>query len=142
MNNHTQKRKSISLRNISSDSGKLSDFLTTYAKSFSISDESYNDLRLITEEVFINITSYGGMKNEQTIKIELTNTPTEINITFTDSGIAFNPLTDVTECQETDDHCDGGMGIHIIKSLSDHLDYKRIEQHNVFTITKHYTKQQ
>jgi len=135
-------RQSISLRNKSSDSGKLSDLLVTYAKSFNISDESYNDLRLIAEEVFINITSYACMKNEQTIKVELNSTTTEINVTFTDSGIAFNPLTDATECQETDDHCDGGMGIQIIKSLSDHLDYKRIEQHNVFTITKHYTKQQ
>ena len=135
-------RQSISLRNTTSDAGKLSDFLTTYAKSFNISDESYNDLRLILEEVFINITSYACIKNEQTIKVELNSTTTEINVTFTDSGIAFNPLTDVTECQETDDHCDGGMGIQIIKSLSDHLDYKRIEQHNVFTITKHYTKQQ
>ena len=135
-------RQSILLRNTTSDSGKLSDFLATYAKSFNISDESYNDLRLIAEEVFVNIISYACMENEQMIKIELNSTPTEINVTFTDSGIAFNPLTDVTECKETDDHCDGSMGIHIIKSLSDHLDYKRIEQHNVFTITKHYTKQQ
>ena len=140
MNNHTPKRQSISLRNISSDSGKLSDFLAVYAKSFNISDESYNDLRLIVEEVFINITSYASMDDEQSIKIELDSTPTEINVTFTDSGIAFNPLTDATECQGTDGHCDGGMGIHIVKSLSDHLEYNRINQHNVFTITKHYTK--
>ena len=140
MNNHTPKRQSISLRNRSSDSKMLSDLLTAYAKSFNISDESYNDLRLIVEEVFINITSYAGMDDEQSIKIELDRTPTEINVTFTDSGIAFNPLTDATECQKTDGHCDGGMGIHIIKSLSDHLEYNRINQHNVFTITKHYTK--
>jgi anti-sigma regulatory factor (Ser/Thr protein kinase) len=140
MNNHTPSKQSIFLLNKPSDTGKLSNFLSTYAKSFNISGESYNDLRLIAEEVFINITSYARMDNEQTIKIELSNTPTEINVTFTDSGIAFNPLTDATECKGTDDHCQGGMGIQIIKSLSDHLDYKRIEQHNVFTITKHYTK--
>ena len=135
-------RQSILLRNTTSDSGKLSDFLATYAKSFNIPDESYNDLRLIVEEVFVNIASYACMENEQKIKIELNSTSTEINVTFTDSGITFNPLTDATECKETDDYCDGGMGIQIIRSLSDHLDYKRIEQHNVFTITKHYTKQQ
>lgn len=133
-------RQNILLRNTTSDSGKLSDFLATYAKSFNIPDESYNDLRLIVEEVFVNIASYACMENEQKIKIELNSTSTEINVTFTDSGIAFNPITDTVECKETDDYCDGGMGIQIIRSLSDHLDYKRIEQHNVFTITKHYTK--
>ena len=133
--------QSISLRNRSSDSGTLSDFLTAYAKSLNISDESYNDLRLIVEETFINITSYACMDDEQSIKIEIDSTPTEINVTFTDSGVAFNPLTDAKECKETDGHCDGGMGIHIIRSLSDCLEYNRINHHNVFTITKHYTKQ-
>ena len=140
MNKQTPNRQSISLRNKSSDSDKLSSFLAQYVESFNISEESYNDLRLTVEEIFINITSYAGMEVEQVIRIEIDSTKTEINITFTDAGIAFNPLTDATECKETDDHCQGGMGIQIIKSLSDHLDYKRIEQHNVFTITKHYTK--
>jgi anti-sigma regulatory factor (Ser/Thr protein kinase) len=130
MNKQTPNRQSISLRNKSSDSDKLSDFLTKYVESFNISDDSYNDLRLTAEEVFINITSYAGMEVEQVIKIEIESTKTEINITFTDAGMAFNPLTDATECKETDDHCQGGMGIQIIKSLSDHLNYKRTSYNN------------
>ena len=58
MNKQVPNRQSISLQNKTSDSGKLSDFLTEYAKTFEISDEIYNDLRLVIEEIFVNIASY------------------------------------------------------------------------------------
>lgn len=132
--------QSITLKNKISDSSKLFDFLTQYVKTFKIPDETYNDLRLVLEETFVNIASYAYEKDDtQTISVELKSTADEISITFTDTGVAFNPLTEATDCTETDDHCEGGMGIHIIKSLSDHQEYNRAGQSNVFTVTKHYT---
>ncbi|MBE9561052.1 MAG: ATP-binding protein [Proteobacteria bacterium] len=132
--------QSISLLNKTSDSVRLSDFLTDFVKKMSISDEIYNDLRLVVEEAFVNIASYAYTeKNEQPVIIELSSTSSEISITFTDTGVAFDPLTDPAECKDTDDHCEGGMGIHIITSLTDHQEYNRVGQSNVFTVTKHYT---
>ena len=141
MNNQQQSKQVLTLQSTISDAGKLSDFLGEYAKTFEISDEIYHDLRLVIEEVFVNIASYAyAEEDQQTVTIELSRTSDEISITFTDAGIAFNPLTGPAECKDTDDHCEGGMGIHIIKSLSDQQKYRRINQHNVFTVTKHYTK--
>jgi len=141
MNKQVLNRQTISLQNKISDSGKLSDFLTEYAKTFEISDEIYHDLRLAIEEAFVNIASYAYAKeDQQTVAIELSHTSNEISITFTDTGIAFNPLTDPAESKGTDDHCEGGMGIHLIKSLTDQQKYNRIKQRNVFTVTKYYTK--
>ena len=141
MNKQVLNRQSISLHSKTSDCDKLSNFLTGYIKAIEISDEIYNDLRLATEEAFVNIANYAyAGKNDQIITIELSNTSDEISITFTDTGIAFNPLTDPTECKDTVDHCEGGMGIQLITSLTDHQQYNRVGQSNVFTITKHYTK--
>ena len=140
MNKQSLNRQAISLQNNISETGKLADFLTEYARTFEMSDEIYNDLRLVLEEAFVNIASYAYEDEQQSITVEFESTSTEINITFTDSGIAFNPLTDAVECSDTDDHCEGGMGIHIIKSLTDSQRYNRVEQSNVFTVTKHYTK--
>ncbi len=141
MNKQVSNKQSLSLQNKISDSGKLSDFLAEYAKTFEMSDEIYNDLRLVLEEAFVNIASYAYTEEDtQIITVELSNTADEICITFTDTGIAFNPLTDEAECKDTDDHCEGGMGIHIIKSLTDHQEYNRVGQSNVFTVAKHYTK--
>ena len=141
MSEQSTNRQIITLKNRVSDSSKLSDFLTSYVKALNISEDIYNDLRLVLEETFINIASYAFDKHDnESITVELDANADEIRITFTDTGIAFDPLTEVTDCGETDDHCEGGMGIHIIKSLTDHQEYNRVGQSNVFTVTKHYTK--
>ena len=47
----------------------LSDFLTEYVKTLEISDETYNDLRLVIEEAFVNIASYAyAEKDNQPVK--------------------------------------------------------------------------
>jgi serine/threonine-protein kinase RsbW len=133
---------SIKLQNRLEDSIKLADFFSDYVKTYNIPDDVYNDLRLVLEEVFINITSYAyDIGDSQTITVNLNNTAGEISITFNDTGIAFDPLSHTTDNIETADHCEGGMGIHIIRSLTDHQQYHRVGQSNVFTVTKHYTKQ-
>lgn len=140
MNKQTLHRQTLSLQNDVSDARKLSDFLAEYARSFEISDEIYNDLRLAIEETFINIVSYAYAEQQQNITIEFNSSTTEVSITFTDSGMAFNPLIDPPECKDTDDHCEGGMGLQLIRSLTDAQRYDRVGQSNVFTLTKHYTK--
>lgn len=140
MDKSSSNRQIISLQNRLSDSSKLSDFLASIADKFDIPEETYNDLRLALEETFINIASYAFEKGEtRDISVEFNNTADEISITFTDNGIAFNPLTANIDCLDSGDHCDGGMGIHLIRSLTDYQEYNRVGQSNVFTLTKHYT---
>jgi anti-sigma regulatory factor (Ser/Thr protein kinase) len=143
MNNQQQSKQVLTLQNTISDAGKLAEFLADYVKKFEIADEIYNDLRLVAEETFVNIASYAYTgQAQQTVTIELNSTADKISITFTDTGIAFNPLTDAAECKESNDHCEGGMGIHLITSLSDHQEYSRDGQSNVFMLTKHYTSEE
>ena len=142
MDRQMQNTRSITLSNELADSSKLADFLSDYVKTYKIPGDTYNDLRLVLEETFVNIASYAFDKHGgQTITIDLTNTAGVISITFTDTGIAFNPLNHAADNIETADHCEGGMGIHIIRSLTDRQQYHRVGQSNVFTVTKHYTKQ-
>lgn len=134
--------RSITLQNRAEDSIKLADFFSDYVRAYKIPDDVYNDLRLVLEEAFINITSYAYDKGDnRTITVDLNDTSGEISITFNDTGIAFDPLSHNTDNIENADHCEGGMGIHIIRSLTDHQQYHRVGQSNVFTVTKHYTRQ-
>ncbi len=136
-----QNKQTISLQNKISNSVKLSEFFAECAKEYEISTDIYNDLRLVIEETFVNIASYAfAQEDSHTVTVEAKRTPDEISITFTDDGIAFNPLTDPTGFKDTDDHCEGGMGIRIITSLTDYQEYNRIGKTNVFTVTKYYTK--
>ena len=145
MNKQKHKQQVISLQNKKSECSKLSGFLAKYISTNSIPDVIHHDLRLAAEEAFVNIVNYAfANKKSHTITIEISSTSNTVSITFIDSGIEFNPLLppgiNSDENIDTDDFCEGGMGIHLIKSLTDQQQYNRIKQRNVFTLTKHYTK--
>jgi anti-sigma regulatory factor (Ser/Thr protein kinase) len=134
-------RQTLIVQNKISDRDKLHEFLIEYVESHDIPGDTYNDLRLVIEEAFTNIINHAYTDNKShTVTVELNNTESAIVITFTDTGIEFDPLTDCGELDEKADHGEGGMGMHIIKSLTDSQEYHRINQHNVFTVTKLYTK--
>jgi len=141
MNSKSQNCQSATLQNKIAECEKLVDLWTNYAKSNNIPDDIKNDLRLVTEEIFANIINYAHESDDiQSVDIEFSSDTDSISITFTDTGIAFNPIVDCNKDIEQDDHCEGGMGIHLIMSLTDHQEYNRINQHNVFTVTKYYTE--
>ena len=141
MNNHILNRQSITVKNNTSECDRLSAFLAEYESSNNIPDEIHHDLRLVLEEVFVNITNYAFSSGEKhTVSIEISSTSNAVSITFIDAGIAFNPLLDCNHEINTENHCEGGMGIQIIKSLTDQQEYNRIKQHNVFTVTRNYSK--
>lgn len=142
MNNRSNNSQSICVHNKLSDNSKVAKFLAAYIASNNIPDEILDELRLVAEETFINIISHAFSNGEtHAVSIEINKTDDEISITFSDGGVAFNPLTECNNNLDTDDHSEGGMGIHIIRSLTDEQEYHRVEQRNVFTVTKHYTKQ-
>lgn len=104
-------------------------------------DEIQHDLRLVIEEIFTNIVNHADVESRNNeIAIELNHSTHTINITFKDTGKAFNPLCDHENCIGSNDHAEGGMGIHLIRSLTDHQEYERINQRNILTVTKHYNQ--
>ncbi len=133
--------QNIVLKHKASDCRKLHDFLSNHIKSNKIPDKIQHDLRLVIEEIFTNIINHAGVESpNSTITVEFSHSPHKINITFKDTGKAFNPLCDHKNDLDSNDRCEGGMGIHLITSLTDHQEYHRVEQINVFTVTKRYIK--
>lgn len=96
------------------------------------------DLRLATEEIFINIVSYAydGIKGEVRIGAEVSDG--EIVIKISDKGIPFNPLEkeepDITSGIEQ--RKVGGLGIYIAKRMMDETSYKRKGNENIITMKK------
>ena len=129
----------IVLKHRASDSGRLYDFLAENIRSDNIPAETRHDLRLVIEEIFSNIVNHADVASQDSeINIELSVNDSAINITFKDTGKAFNPICDSENCMHDNEHSEGGMGVHLIKSLTDQQEYKRIDQQNVFTVTKYY----
>jgi len=133
-------KQKIIMKNISTDSDVLSKFISNYVSEENIPDIIFDDLRLASEEIFINIVNYAYPPDKtHKVTIEIWHTENCLNLCFIDAGQAFNPLADCRSDITKNDPCEGGMGIHLIESLTDNQAYDRIDGHNVFTVTKHYT---
>lgn len=133
----------VAVTNRSAESVKLAECLREYVHTQNIPDEIFDDLRLAAEEIFINIVNYAYPREElHGVTVVFSHTANSMDITFTDAGRAFNPLTDYAAAIDTHDCCEGGMGIHLIKSLTDQQEYNRIEKRNVFTVSKYYAADQ
>ena len=95
------------------------------------------------EEIFVNIAEYAyenqtGMPHVVTIRVEDTDDPLSVAVTFTDEGVPFDPLAkkdpDVTLSAEERDI--GGLGIYIVKKSMDHVKYDYRDGQNIFTFRK------
>ena len=132
--------KHIRLGNQTSECNRLFEFLAVSLNQLPVTKEFRHDLKLVSEELLANIIKHGyDSQADEVIDIELAVDGSSVRITFTDSASPFNPL----ERKSPDilnDLSEGGMGILLVKSLTDEQHYQRDNNHNVFTVTKNYNK--
>ena len=132
--------KHIQLSNKTSECNRLFEFLADSLEQLPVTKEFRHDLKLVSEELLANIIKHGYDSHaDEVIDIELAVDGSKVRMTFTDSAAAFNPL-ERTSPDVLNDLSEGGMGILLVKSLTDEQHYQRDHDHNVFTVTKNYNK--
>jgi anti-sigma regulatory factor (Ser/Thr protein kinase) len=101
------------------------------------------NLNLVLEELVTNIIFYGyedQNKHEITIVVILDNKL--INIQLEDDGKEFDPLSipepDINLAIE--DRKIGGLGIHFVRKIMDKIDYKRLDNRNILTLSKNISQ--
>ena len=94
---------------------------------------------LAIEELVTNCIKYGYEDaGDHIIEVKLQILGNELAITVTDDGRPFNPL----ELPAPDlnlplqDRPIGGLGIHLLRRMSDHMDYIRVAGRNRVTLRK------
>jgi len=98
---------------------------------------------LAVEELVTNCIKYGYEDAaEHMIEVKLQISGNELALTVTDDGRPFNPL----ELPEPDvrlpieDRPIGGLGIYLLRRMSDHMDYVRVAGKNSVTLRKSIPK--
>ncbi len=115
----------------------LDGFISRLEKSFSLKDRDLMEVRLIIEEMLVNITTHGNCR-----QVRLMAGPADgesmIEIQVMDDGIPFNPLNHPPADLEKplEERQPGGMGIHLVRSLAGDMTYHRREPWNVVTLRK------
>ena len=103
------------------------------------SPHALNLVLLAIEELVINCIDYGYDDDKvHTIAIDLSIEDETLTVTFIDDGHPFDPLRAPSPdlSLEAQDRPVGGLGIHLLRQLSDDVSYRRQDGTNRFTLTK------
>ena len=97
-------------------------------------------IMLAVEEIFVNIAhyAYAPSRGNATVRVEVTEEPVEVSITFIDNGVPYDPLKkeDPDISIPASERAIGGLGIFLTKQLMDDVIYGYRDGHNILTLKK------
>ena len=124
-----------------SDLTSVRNKLDRYLREGSLPDTLRCTLLVVAEEILTNIVHYGCCDDtSDTIEVKVNQENAVVHMEFIDSGKPFNPLKEAgreTAGQLVDNLELGGIGVRLIRELTNHLEYTRKAGRNHFQITKH-----
>ena len=119
----------------------LTEFVETFLEKANCSMKTLMQINIAVDEIFTNISSYAYRSGTGPAKMhmDLLKDPPAVLITFTDSGIPYNPLEkedpDVT--LSASERQIGGLGIFMAKKLMDEIRYEHRDGKNILRMKKY-----
>ena len=120
---------------------ELNNFVKSVADRLNLKPSLSSQLMLAVEEAVVNVMSYAyPMGNQGDITIQIQATGQSIKFVITDQGKAFDPTRDnnVDTSLSAEERPIGGLGILLVRSLMDSINYERHHGKNVLTLCKEY----
>ncbi|MEN6602287.1 MAG: ATP-binding protein [Bryobacteraceae bacterium] len=118
---------------------RLTGWLDTFCESHGVDDAMHYHINVAVEEVVINAIKHGRCHPQAgAIEVNLTLAGDELQIEVIDTGVSFNPL----ELPPPELDADiakrkiGGLGVHLVRSLMNRVEYERLEGRNRLRLTK------
>ncbi|MEG6550722.1 ATP-binding protein [Desulfocurvibacter africanus] len=118
---------------------KLSRFVDSFGREHDLPTPLIFELNLALDELVTNIITHGSRGGDLSwISVSLCRTEEELLAVVEDDGQAFDP------CQaeapdllcSLEERCIGGLGIHLVRNLTDAMCYERIGDRNRITLVK------
>jgi len=105
------------------------EFALEGARAAGLPEQRWEQVALVVEEIFVNISSYAyaeGQRGDVEIRCE---TPERgvLCVEVADRGAEYNPLTRLEPNlpARIEDRSVGGLGIFLVRQLTDALEYRR-----------------
>jgi len=113
------------------------DWLHRVCDEWKLSDTLINKIDMSAEEIYANIMFYSYPKNSGIIEVTMSKYSDKVTIKFEDEGVPYNPLEkpdpDITLPPE--ERPLGGLGIFMVKEMTDNMDYEYKNNRNILTLT-------
>jgi sigma-B regulation protein RsbU (phosphoserine phosphatase) len=122
---------------------RLNTFIDEVCEANGFDMSATMQINLAIEEAVVNVMNYaypeGSVGN---ITIEVKSDGSEVSFIISDTGTPFDPTArpEVDITLSAEDRSIGGLGIHLIRQIMDHINYERINGHNVLTLIKKISK--
>ena len=115
-------------------------FVAEHLETADCSIKAQMQIGLAVEEIFVNIASYAYTpeKGLAKVRVEVSDEPVSVSITFVDSGTPYDPLAkeDPDVKLSAEDRDVGGLGIFMTKKAMDEISYVYKDGHNILTLKK------
>ena len=130
----------FSLRNDRTEIPRLAREIEAFAEAGDIGPADVGQLQLALEEVITNTIDY-GLPVGGVYEIDLRATVEDglVEVAVEDDGIAYDPMADTPEFdpdQSMEERRIGGIGVHLVRTLMDEVDYLRVGDRNRLTVRK------
>ena len=118
----------------------VTDIVDARLEELDCSMKVMEQINVAVDELFSNIARYAYQPEtgSATVRVEVTEDPLEVVITFMDHGVPYDPLKredpDVT--LSADERKIGGLGIFLVKKTMDDVKYEYRDGQNILKICK------
>ncbi|MDO4869922.1 MAG: ATP-binding protein [Bacillota bacterium] len=132
---------------IEADIENLPEVMSFIEKRLEKTDCSLKDINQISvaaEEIFSNIShyAYAPETGAAYIRVETSEDPITVTLTFMDGGMPYDPLSkeDPDVALSADEREIGGLGIFLVKNIMDDIEYKYENGKNILILKKEIQK--
>ena len=136
--------ETITLDNDLCEITRLSDFQVAVYLKMNVGKSLASKLRLAVEEAVVNVIKYAYPSGRHgSIHVAFMTDGRQLKITITDTGVSFDPTTiaKVDTSLSAKERKIGGLGIFLVREIMDSINYERVDDRNVLTLTKKIEKE-
>ncbi len=120
--------------------GAVTEFVNGLLRSFGCPLKVQTQLDVVIDEVFGNIAhyAYDTGSGPVTVRVERMEQPPAVLLTFIDRGTPYDPLAkqDPDTSLSAEERKIGGLGIYMVKKMTDAVSYEYRGGQNILTVTK------
>ena len=120
--------------------GAVTAFVDEQLEALDCPMKAQMQIDIAIDELFGNIAhyAYNPEVGEATVRVEVTEDPLSVIITFIDGGMPYDPLAaaDPDTTLSAEERAIGGLGIFMVKKSMDEISYRYENGSNILSIRK------
>lgn len=128
----------LTLRNDLAEIPRLADAVAAFCAPLDPSPKDLMGLQLVLEELVTNVINHGYADGQpHTFTVSLSLEGRQVTAVIDDDAPAFDPLAraEVDTTLPLDQRPIGGLGVHLVKKLTQRAHYERRNGHNILSVT-------